>query len=420
MTKRILAGLLAIACLLTGVALAETTYHGDMKVIKVKQAVNMRKGPSTDTASVGKVPVDTVLSGCTQEEGSDWIKVQYEGKDGYIRSDFLEKVEAVIANEFTILSAEIKGLNIQADRQYEGNYEVQTVYCLDGNENEMWRYTTRAEVTELTQTDCFIGGTQDMPIVYLYNAVEGLYAVEPASGEVQWKLPRSQAELGASVSHAVADDGTLYMGGYYGPDPVAIDIDGNVLWQSDVGDDTITWLYAMELTADALVCQYGSMRGDDAGQVTYSLEDGSVLEATQDLEMRTEKPEAKVLSAETDETVKDGDELTFTVKTSADAWWLMMYDEKGNEVGRWMATDDNSAIDGDARVWTVKRTIRGAGERTLTFRAGVGDLPSESSTSVVFVAEAVEAPAEAEPTLVIGEPAAVEETEEAEETEAQG
>ena len=89
MMKRILACLLAIACLLAAVgALAD----GDMRVIKVKKAVNMRQKPNTDCDVVAQVPLGTVLSGCKKEEGTEWYLCTYEGISGYIRYDFLEAV----------------------------------------------------------------------------------------------------------------------------------------------------------------------------------------------------------------------------------------------------------------------------------------------------------------------------------------
>ena len=80
--KRILACLIAAACLLTAFALAEGPTM-TMKVIKCKQAVNLRRSPSTDSDSLGLVPLGTELTGCSAVEGSDWIMVTYQDITGY-------------------------------------------------------------------------------------------------------------------------------------------------------------------------------------------------------------------------------------------------------------------------------------------------------------------------------------------------
>ncbi|MDO4867192.1 MAG: SH3 domain-containing protein [Clostridia bacterium] len=287
MLKRVFACLL-VACLLLGmgaIALAEPEYIGDMTVIKCKEAVNLREGPSTDTPSLGLVPLGTVVTGCTREAGQEWVHVNFGGTLGYIRGDFLEAVpvpETVYANEFTILDEAVKGLHILADQQYADGGEQLQVVCIDGSGREVWRQeTATSDVTELTQTDAFIGGTLDMPIVLMYNAEQGLTALDVATGSVLWTLSRDTVHLGASISRAVDAGGTMYIGGYYGPDPVAIDMNGNVLWQSDSGSDDIFWLYSMELRDNGIACHYGSMGESDSGWVLYDF-NGQVVEITSD------------------------------------------------------------------------------------------------------------------------------------------
>lgn len=63
-----------------------------------------------------------------------------------------------------------------------------------------------------------------------------------------------------------------------------------------------------------------------------------------------------------------GTAATATVKTGADAAVLRMYAENGKLIKTW-AADKYSAIENGERVWTVKHTFTGAGNRTMTFRA---------------------------------------------------
>ena len=85
--------------------------------------------------------------------------------------------------------------------------------------------------------------------------------------------------LGAELSHAVVPgSGIMYIGGYYGPDPVAIDANGSVLWQASSGSDDIYWLESIELTSDGLACVYGNMDEQcNSGTVIYDY-NGAVKE----------------------------------------------------------------------------------------------------------------------------------------------
>ena len=350
--KRIMACLLALVCLLTFTAFAEGI---TMKVVNVKEAVNLRRGPSTDTESLGLVPVGTVLEGCEKAEGTDWYAVNFEGVTGYIRSDKLEAVEApaeepvveeapaeepvaeeapaeepavtegeplvaegqpLVAegepltapeekpekkpksvldenvedapvqsyadvseydDDFVILDTVAKGVRVIGRQIYQEDCEYLMAVGLDESGVELWKNeTTTDSITELMQTDVFIGGTADAPLVMMYNACRGLTAVDPATGEVVWEISKKTLNLGGSISHVVDGNGVLYIGGYYGPDPVAIDAGGNVLWESNSGSAEATWLYRMELTGEGIACSYGKMADAEYGTIVYDF-NGNVV-----------------------------------------------------------------------------------------------------------------------------------------------
>ena len=312
MMRRLLACIVAIACLLTAFAtfaLADGEIIGSMKVIKCKQAVNLRKGPSTDTPSLGLVPLGTVLDGCAKVDGSEWIAVNYQGQAGYIRGDFLELIPAELQPEpalmpepeapaeeaevevfvpsaeapvesinqatdynddFVILDQTLGDVRVIARQIFQIDNEYLMIVGLDANGNELWKKETNTgDVSELTQTDAFIGGTEAAPLVMMYNDWVGLSALDPRTGEVRWEVLKQQIFLGGSISRAVDANGVLYIGGYYGPDPVAIDANGNVLWQSSSGDLKANWMYAIELQEDGVCTRYSSMAGDKSGAVIY-------------------------------------------------------------------------------------------------------------------------------------------------------
>ena len=92
MMKRLLACLLAVACLLMGFALAEGEAL-DMRVIKCTTRVNIREYPTTNATVVSHAPLGAMLVGCQKcPRAPEWYAVVYEGIAGYIRGDFLEVV----------------------------------------------------------------------------------------------------------------------------------------------------------------------------------------------------------------------------------------------------------------------------------------------------------------------------------------
>jgi hypothetical protein len=160
---------------------------------------------------------------------------------------------------------------------YQQNCEYLMAVGLDAAGNEVWKKeTTTDSITELMQTDVFIGGTADAPLVMMYNASKGLTAVDPATGEVKWEIFKKDLNLGGSISHVLDGNGVTYIGGYYGPDPVAIDPQGNVLWKASSGSAEATWLYRMELSDEGIACAYGKMAGEDYGTIIYDF-NGNVV-----------------------------------------------------------------------------------------------------------------------------------------------
>ena len=114
---------------------------------------------------------------------------------------------------------------------------------------------------------------------------DGLTAYDAASGEAAWRVPTDAVNLGGSITHAVDADGTIYVGGYYGPEPVAISSAGEVLWQASTGSD-IYWLYDIQVLPEGVLASYemvsATSDGLFAGAVLYDLETGETLEVIEE------------------------------------------------------------------------------------------------------------------------------------------
>ncbi len=163
-------------------------------------------------------------------------------------------------SDSVILDDTAGNAHIIARRIFQENREYLAVAALDENGSPIWMQETAVdEIGEVNMTDAFIGGIAARPLVMLYNAQQGLAAIDASNGSVRWLLSNDVQNLGAGLCHAVVPgNGIMYIGGFHGPDPVAIDANGNVLWQADSGSDA-TWL-AWNKERDTIVSRSFCMR----------------------------------------------------------------------------------------------------------------------------------------------------------------
>ncbi|MBQ3268452.1 MAG: hypothetical protein IJH09_00890, partial [Clostridia bacterium] len=174
-------------------------------------------------------------------------------------------------DDSVILDTTLNGVRVVARQIFTDSYEYVMVVGVSAEGNLIWaRETKTGNITELMQTDCFVGGTADKPLVMLYNTWTGMMALDPNTGMDAWTVLKEDVELGASITYAVDANGVLYVGGYYGPDPVAIDAAGNVLWQTSSMGAQAKWLYALEPREDGLYAHYSMLNGDKSGWVVYN------------------------------------------------------------------------------------------------------------------------------------------------------
>ncbi len=92
-----------------------------------------------------------------------------------------------------------------------------------------------------------------------------------------------------------------------------------------------------------------------------------------------------VISAEAKNSIlAKGAEQTFTVTTTGNAKYLMIYAESGTSPVKKWAASGNSKKDGSNLVWTVKLAISGAGDRKMTFKAGKTTSPAAPARTTTF------------------------------------
>ena len=139
----------------------------------------------------------------------------------------------------------------------------------------VWEYTTpESSQTELECVE-FIGCCNGLAYVNVQGVMDdegypgpyGLVAVDDQTGEVKWI---NKDFTGASVHSFFDDEGTIYICGFYGPDCLAIDKDGNTLWQYQNPNDYY-WAYDIQPKEDHIEITFDAYEsGDGICRVTYA------------------------------------------------------------------------------------------------------------------------------------------------------
>lgn len=255
---------------------AATEISGTMTVTNCEEWVSLRKSPSTSAERYAKVPLGASVTNCASASNG-FIRCDYQGMTGYILAEYLAAASSHGASGEPIFEAVMNGFKVLGYHEFVGEGERVFVECTDAQGKVVWSRESHVPyMTELTNSDVFLGGTMELPRIMLYNGGEGLYSLDFFTGEEIWLLPNETVHLGGSISHAVAEDGTMYIGGYYGPDPVAISFDGELLWQADPRHDAY-WMYEILITETGIVAVYDCIdEHEAAGQVTFGF-DGEML-----------------------------------------------------------------------------------------------------------------------------------------------
>ena len=131
--------------------------------------------------------------------------------------------------------------------RFQGNYLAEVAGCdcavLDPRYPEVRSFLVDAYTEAVKQNGkhvtlkAFMGGTEDEPQVYVYDAEYGLTMLDLMDGVEVWTLTKNNCPLGdAAVCTIGENTGILYIAGTDGPDPVAISSEGNILWRSEIDD----------------------------------------------------------------------------------------------------------------------------------------------------------------------------------------
>lgn len=309
--KRILFFVL-IFCFLCAASTAERKtivkdqyYIGAMRVVKCDEYVSLREGPYKTSKQLDQVPLGDIVLYCNNNvrkydyspykaQIPKFIRCEYNGQQGYILKKFLEPApecepvetrgeNVVMTREQIIGGGEVvfewKEFNVSVLAAYERTgeeddkpWEHVRVGCFIDDE-PTWGYIESAEVTGPdSNLRAFMGGTEDEPQVYVYDAEYGLIMLDLMDGTEGWTLSKSTCSLGDAAVYTVgANTGILYVTGSNGPDPIAISAEGSVLWRSQIDDPDVYGPISIQLNPYDIEIHYQS------GQVVKMEYDGEVI-----------------------------------------------------------------------------------------------------------------------------------------------
>ena len=281
--------LILCLCLLPLCALAE----GDMmQVINCSEWVSLRKDPDSDSVRLLKVPLGAVVEDCTQD-ADGFIRCSYNGFYGFILGEYLApytpeetpddssagedsysiasspvmnqnildvlpdfpSMEVFSEAGTNVLTHEFDSYTVMVQRAGKSTHETLRAVCYDENGTALWQVSNSSDsITELTQTQAFIAGTEHDPLLIIFVAGKGFHAYDIGPwSELRWQCVRDEAlAVSGGLSWQVDATGNIYACGFYNNAPICIGPDGSLLWAAQNPRADVYNPWKMELTESGL------------------------------------------------------------------------------------------------------------------------------------------------------------------------
>lgn len=210
------------------------------------------------------VLVIAVLTGCTFTAVISTSKTQTTEAS----SPSSSVPETEIETQDTLSVAYVNGESVANDDDFYTCYMIVTAY--DQNDQAVWSYRTAdCAQTELKSPQLFAETTEAVYVNergILAGDIIGdgyITAIDRQTGDILW---RNGDPCGASLSACFDENGTMYCCGYYGPDCMAIDKNGNTLWTVEQVDPFCWWSYEISYENGLIYIFY---QGTDSGTEEY-------------------------------------------------------------------------------------------------------------------------------------------------------
>ena len=254
-------------------------YIGAMRVVWCKEFVSLREEPKKTSNRLAEVPLGDIVYSCTDIGDYRFYKCEYQGLTGYVLKGYLipapecepplsssitkkMTMEEVVGAGETVLEWKDYNMSVIAAHEFvkenRKDWEVLRIGCfIDGT--PIWGHEEKCEVfSQYNMLKAFIGGISDDWQVMVYNGAYGLSLLDLLSGKERWCVTTAYCPMGNAAAVTVGSDGTVYLAGTDGPDPVAISLDGRVLWKSEIDDPDVYNPYEISAESSSIHVKYES------------------------------------------------------------------------------------------------------------------------------------------------------------------
>lgn len=266
-------------------------YIGAMRVVWCKEWVSLREEPQKTSNRLAEIPLGDIVYSCTDINDPRFYKCVYQGQTGYVLKGYLipapeceppasssitkkMPLDEVTGTGETVLDWKDYNMSVVAAHETTSedgkDWEVLRIGCfIDGT--PIWGHEEKCEkFSESDMLKVFIGGVPDDWQVMVFNGGYGLSLLDLLSGKERWCVTTGSCPMGDAAAIAVGPDGTIYLAGSDGPDPIAIALDGRVLWKSEINDPDVFNPYEITVKNGAVLVKYQS--GMDQGYKLVTLD----------------------------------------------------------------------------------------------------------------------------------------------------
>ena len=252
-------------------------YIGAMRVVWCKEWVSLREEPKKTSNRLAEIPLGDIVYSCTDINDVRFYKCEYQGMTGYVLKGYLipapeceppasasitrkMTLDEVTGTGETVLDWKDYNMSVVAAHEHIDengkDWEVLRIGCfIDGT--PIWGHEERCEAfSSSDMLKVFIGGVPDDWQVMVFNGAYGLSLLDLLSGKKRWCVTTANCQMGDAAAVAVGPDGTVYLAGSEGPHPVAISLDGRVLWKSVIDDPQVFAPYEIAVENGTVQAKY--------------------------------------------------------------------------------------------------------------------------------------------------------------------
>ena len=188
-----------------------------------------------------------MLSACAESDNDRRRRRDDDDDDG------LKWAENQIGDSEEMPTAPMQVQTILFQREYADDKEYATIIALDADSETVWQLQTQqydvAQLDSVTE----IGMWEDR---FYYAEGGKIVALDRETGEILWENEDFSGYPASKDACLVLEDGTILATGFFGPDFIAIDMDGNTLHYISTHDVDIYWPYLIEMENGLIVVTF--------------------------------------------------------------------------------------------------------------------------------------------------------------------